>query len=99
MRSRKLPSQQLCPQLALLGRLGTLAARRGDLDEALRYSGLLENLDMPYLFGRHTLWRARIAALLGEKEHAMRLLKQALEQGVVCQYPILGRPYIYPNID
>ena len=44
-------------------------------------------------------WRARIAAILGEKELAMRLLQEALEQGVNCQYRWLGRPYIHPNMD
>ncbi len=37
---------------------------------------------MPYLFGWHTFWRARIAALLGEKEQAVRLLREAHNQGV-----------------
>jgi tetratricopeptide (TPR) repeat protein len=66
----------------ILGLLGALAARRGDKEEAKRFSSLLENMDRPYLFGRHTLWRARIASLLGEKENAIRLLREALAQGV-----------------
>jgi serine/threonine protein kinase/tetratricopeptide (TPR) repeat protein len=65
-----------------LGFLGALAARRGDRDEALRIAGLLENEKRPYLFGLHTFWRARIAALLGEKERAVRLLREAHAQGV-----------------
>jgi tetratricopeptide (TPR) repeat protein len=34
-----------------------------------------------YLLGRHTYWRARIAALLGERERAVALLRDALQQG------------------
>jgi len=81
-----------------LGYIGALAARRGDRDEALRISGLLENDERPYLFGRHTGWRAAIAALLGEKELAVKLLQEALNQGVTYQY--MGGPYcINPNMD
>jgi tetratricopeptide (TPR) repeat protein len=64
------------------GFLGTLAARRGDQDEALRISGLLENDKTPYLFGLNTFYRANIAALLGEKELAVRLLREAHTQGI-----------------
>jgi tetratricopeptide (TPR) repeat protein len=77
--------------------LGALAARRGDRDEALRISGILENLDRPYLYGLHTGWRASIATLLGEKERAVRLLKEALAQGASCY---LAQSFqIHPNMD
>ena len=62
--------------------LGTLAAWRGDREEALRISLQLEKMDIPYHFGGHTYWRARIAALLGEKELAVRLLREAHAQGL-----------------
>jgi serine/threonine protein kinase/tetratricopeptide (TPR) repeat protein len=67
---------------SFLGWLGVLAARRGDKQEALRISSLLEKMDRPYLFGQHTFWRARIASLLGEKENAVRLIREALAQGL-----------------
>jgi serine/threonine protein kinase/tetratricopeptide (TPR) repeat protein len=67
--------------IAYLGYLGCLAARRGDKQEALRISSLLENIDRPYIFGAHTFWRARIASLLGDKENAVRLIREALAQG------------------
>jgi hypothetical protein len=38
----------------------------------------------PYLFGIPTYWRARIAALLGDKEGAVNLLQEAIKQG--CDY-------------
>jgi tetratricopeptide (TPR) repeat protein len=63
------------------GYLGTLAARRGDRDEAMRVSGELAAIDRRFLFGSHTYWRACIASLLGEKERAVALLKEAFSQG------------------
>ena len=39
-----------------------------------------------------------IAALLGEKELAVRLLQEALSQGVLYQLQ-LGLYYIHPNMD
>jgi tetratricopeptide (TPR) repeat protein len=64
-----------------LGRLGTLAARKGEKEEALRISNELEEDKRPYLFGNPAHWRARIAALLGDKEGAISLLRQAIKQG------------------
>jgi len=64
------------------GHLGVLAARRGDTEEAERVSEWLRDLDAPYLFGRHTYWRARIAAQLGELGDAVRLLRAALAEGL-----------------
>jgi tetratricopeptide (TPR) repeat protein len=65
-----------------LARLGRLAARRGDREEALRISEELQSSRHPHLEQDHTLERARIAALLGDREEAMTLLQQAFEQGV-----------------
>lgn len=69
-----------------LGYLGSLGARRGDKEEALRILNLLENIKRPYLFGSHTYWRARIASLLGEKENAIRLIREALAQGLTYTF-------------
>ena len=66
---------------ASLGRLGGIAVRRGDKEKALNISSLLEDIDRPYIFGLHTFWRARIASLLGERENAVKLLREALAQG------------------
>jgi DNA-binding SARP family transcriptional activator/TolB-like protein len=64
------------------GRLGTLAARRGDRAGAETADAWLRDLDEPYLMGQHTLWRARIAAVSGDHERAVNLLRQAIAQGV-----------------
>jgi serine/threonine protein kinase/tetratricopeptide (TPR) repeat protein len=63
------------------GFLGVLAARREDRAEAIEISDELAAIDQPFLFGNHTYWRACIASLLGEKERALTLLKEAFNQG------------------
>ncbi|MDH7514194.1 MAG: tetratricopeptide repeat protein, partial [Clostridiales bacterium] len=63
------------------GYLGTLAARRGDREGAMRVFEELGKLERPFLLGQHLWWQARIAALIGEKEKAVALLKEAFSQG------------------
>ncbi len=65
-----------------LGYLGALAVREGNSEQARRISADLENLDRPFLFGRHMYWRACIAALQGDQEQAVQLLRDALAQGL-----------------
>ncbi len=74
--------KEFTDNIRYLGYLGSIAARRGDKEEALRISSLLENIDRPYIFGTHTYCRAFIASLLGEKESAVRLLREAHAQGM-----------------
>jgi tetratricopeptide (TPR) repeat protein len=64
-----------------LGYLGAVAVQLGEKEEALKISKQLEEDKRPYLFGSPTYWRARIAALLGDKEAAVSLLRQATKQG------------------
>ncbi len=63
------------------GYLGTIAARVRDTSEARRIDDLLKRTNRPYLFGSQTYWRARIAAILGQQESAVALLREALAQG------------------
>jgi tRNA A-37 threonylcarbamoyl transferase component Bud32/TolB-like protein/tetratricopeptide (TPR) repeat protein len=67
--------------ISVHGGLGAIAARRGDRAGALRADRWLSELDRPYLHGANTYWRARIAALLGEREAAVRLLHEAWQEG------------------
>ena len=69
------------------GYVGALAARRGDRGAAMAADGALAALRRPNLLGRGTLWRARIAALLGDRERAVVLIRQALQEGQM--YPTL----------
>jgi tetratricopeptide (TPR) repeat protein len=64
------------------GILGGLAARRGNREEALRISDELRRATAPYLFGANTYRRACIAALLGDKEAAVQLLRESFAEGV-----------------
>jgi tetratricopeptide (TPR) repeat protein len=67
------------------GHIGTIAARTGDTSEARRIDTILKNMNRPYLFGQHTYWRACIAALLGQKDDAVSLLRDAFGQGQQCE--------------
>jgi hypothetical protein len=57
-------------------------AARGDRAAAARADAWLAGLTRPYLRGEHTLWRARIAASLGERDRAVALVRDAFAQGV-----------------
>jgi DNA-binding SARP family transcriptional activator len=64
-----------------LGGLGVSAARRGDRAATEQYSAQLAAMARPYLFGRNTYQRARIAAQLGDRPTAVELLRAAFTQG------------------
>ena len=64
------------------GVLGVLAARQGRRKQAARISATLAASHHPYSFGLATLWRARIAAQLGEPEKAISLLNGAFAEGL-----------------
>jgi tetratricopeptide (TPR) repeat protein len=68
--------------IGYLGYLGSLAVREGDSEQAKRISADLENVDRPYSFGRNVYWRACIAALQGDQEQAVQLLRDAFAQGL-----------------
>jgi TolB-like protein len=65
------------------GRLGTLAARRGDSAEAMRIAEELRPIETPFPNGNNTYLSARILSLLGEREDAFTLLREAFAQGFV----------------
>lgn len=70
--------------LDYLGLAGVTAAREGDRHEALRVSTQLAAVARPYpLLGHPTLWRARIAALVGDPDQAVTLLRQAISEGLL----------------
>jgi serine/threonine protein kinase/tetratricopeptide (TPR) repeat protein len=62
--------------------LGLIAARQGDRAKAMEVSEWLRSLKVPYLYGDPTYQRACIAAILGDKEQAVALLKMSFLQGV-----------------
>jgi tetratricopeptide (TPR) repeat protein len=82
--------------LDLKGRLGVLAARRGEVREASSADRALRECRRPYLFGRHTLWRARIAALLGHGTGAVELLQGAFAEGLAFGLELHSDPDLEP---
>ena len=64
-----------------LGTQGLIAARTGNREDAERFSNKLKTMDHPYSFGQPLVWQARIASILGEKELAVNLLKEAVSKG------------------
>jgi hypothetical protein len=64
------------------GRMGRTAAAAGDTATAQQVSVWLGDQDTPYLFGEDAVWRARIAAILGEREQAVAFLREALARGL-----------------
>jgi TolB-like protein len=73
----------------ILGMQGTLAARLGAGGEAEEIDDELAAMaKRPYAFGHPTFWRAKIAALLGENDKAVILLRQAANE-TCCYYQLL----------
>ena len=64
------------------GWLGLLAAHRGDTVTALRMDSLIASRPWPFAQGFPAVWRADIAALLGRREQAEALFKEALTEGL-----------------
>jgi len=64
-----------------MGYPGVVAARLGDRETALRYDSALAALDTPFLNGTNTYWRARVAAVLGDRDRAVELLRAAYAEG------------------
>ena len=78
------------------GRLAVLAARRGNRAAALRRDLELQQGTRPYLFGRETAWRARVAAQLGDKDGAVRLLVRAFARGHAYGVELHADPDLEP---
>ena len=83
--------------IAYKGCLGTLAARRGDRVEAMRIAEELRALDRLYQYGTNTFRSARILSLLGERERAFTLLREAVAQGYIGndEPDLYGYGFIY----
>jgi tetratricopeptide (TPR) repeat protein len=88
-----------------LGVLGVLAARRGDRAEAQGIDRELAGMTLPYLTGFPTYYRAEIAAVLGDRERAVELLRDAIAHGAVDPWehlhsePAFAGLHGYPPFD
>jgi hypothetical protein len=67
--------------IALIGWSGLTAARLKDTVAADSARRRLATRDAPYGFGRSSYWQSRIAAVLGDREAAVALLREALRLG------------------
>ena len=75
-------AEEFAENVDYLGYLGGIAARRGDREKAHQIDQELRVFEQPYIRGQHTMWRARIASLLGARDEAVALMREALGQGV-----------------
>ncbi len=69
-------------ELEYLGMRGVVAARQQDLATLLDVDRDLVLWNDPHAHGRPTFWRAKIAAARGEHVSAVRLLSQAVAEGM-----------------
>ncbi|MFQ5550822.1 MAG: hypothetical protein ACE5FJ_06255, partial [Gemmatimonadales bacterium] len=67
--------------IAYLGYSASTAARLGDRARALELSDSLTTMERRFLFGHRQYWQARIAAVLGDREDAIRYLNDAYRAG------------------
>src|SRR5213595_3291748 len=81
-------------RVTLQGFLGVLAARQERRADALAFDRTLQAMSPRYLYGRHTMWRARIQAVLGERDTAVGLVQEAFAQG----YPRGGVMHLFPSL-
>jgi tetratricopeptide (TPR) repeat protein len=63
------------------GYLALVAARQGRRGDAVAAAERLAKVNEPYIFGRATLWRARVAAQLGDRDAAVSLFRRSLAEG------------------
>jgi DNA-binding SARP family transcriptional activator/tetratricopeptide (TPR) repeat protein len=80
------------------GRLAVLALREGDRETAIQTAEWMEGFGaQPYNHhGQYTLWRARLAAHLGDHEKAVGLLRQAFREGASADPGVL---HIDPDLE
>jgi len=72
-----------------LGYLGVTLARLGDAEGARSIADALRAIDQPHVFGRPIYWQASIAAVLGDSEGAISLLREWISQAFRVDYVAL----------
>jgi DNA-binding SARP family transcriptional activator len=76
------------------GMLGVITARQGDTAALARWIALLEGLDGPFLYGAHWYWLAAIAAVRGDADRAIRMLRRAFADGLPMELFIHADPHL-----
>jgi len=82
--------------LDYLGLTGVVAARSGAVARADSIAAELAAIQRPYLFGAPSYWRAAITAHLGRERDAVRLLRQAFDEGRAMGIHIHADPNLAP---
>jgi DNA-binding SARP family transcriptional activator/TolB-like protein len=85
--------------LDYLGLAGLVAARRGAVARADSIAAELAAIQRPYLFGAPSYWRAAITAHLGRERDAIRLLRQAFDEGRAMGIRVHADPNLAPLWD
>ncbi len=81
------------------GRLGVIAAKTEDEAAARQWATRLAERAVQYgPKGEPTLWRAKIAVALGDRDAALALLRQAINEGINFWDPNHGNPF-HADID
>ena len=75
-----------------LGELGVLSARLGRTSEADSIALRMVGNRRPWIFGQPRLWAARIAAVRGDREGAIALIRQGLREGYARLYQLHAEP-------
>lgn len=84
--------------LEALGNLAVAAARARDLARARAIETQIAQRAWPYAHGRNLMWRARIAAALGQPEQAVALVEEALGRGYSRFFDPAGGLYDEPDV-
>jgi len=83
--------------IGVRARLGAVAAHRGDRREVARIDRWLASRQDRYLHGEPAFDRARLAAILGERDRALELFRQALDQAYALRQE--GYGVFHPDPD
>jgi tetratricopeptide (TPR) repeat protein len=83
-------------RVAIRAHVGWVAARQGDLRTAREIDNWLRDPGLPYLFGQNTEARGVLAGLLGDRDMAVRLLRQATGEGRPYDSSTRGRHEFAP---
>jgi tetratricopeptide (TPR) repeat protein len=76
------------------GYLAVIAVQEGEMREATRRCTSLEQLERPFLYGAHWFWLAAVAALVDDRERAVRMLRRAFADGLPMDTFIHTDPHL-----
>jgi DNA-binding SARP family transcriptional activator len=86
------------------GYLAVIAVQQGDEEETTRWCSRLSELDGRFLYGAQWFWLAAVAAVRGDREQAVSMLRRAFADGLPMELfvhtdPHLGRLRGHPRFE